>query len=129
MDTVALFEQISALEKELSRDLQPLRRIAEAVAAGGFGFREARAWRHMDYLGSSWNPSESRDVRLLFRVDADFACFVTFESNEAFGIEVDDDTLDDEEAEAYWTRTGCEETAIQAVLSQLEEYAACSATR
>lgn len=129
MDVAALFEQISALEAELSRDLQPLRRIIEAIAASGFRFREVRAWRHMDYLGNSWNPSESRDVRLLFRVDADFACFVTFESNEAFEIEVNDDTRDDEETEDYWTRSICEETAIAAVLSQLEEYASRIAER
>lgn len=129
MDVVALFEQISALEVELGRDLQPLRRIIEAVAASGFGFREVRASRYVDYLGGSWEPSESRDVLLRFTVDADFACVVRFESSGAFEIEVNDDALDDEEAEDYWTRSICEETAIVAVLSQLEEYASCSAER
>lgn len=133
MDVVALFEQISALEAELSRDLQPLRRIIEAVAAGGFGFRKVRASRYVDYLGGSWEPSASTDVLLRFSVDEDFACVVRFESGGAFVVEVEDSSADREIDSGIDgndpTMTFHEERACIAVLSQLEEYASRIAER
>lgn len=133
MDVVALFERISALEVELGRDLQPLRRIVEAVAASGFGFREVRAWRYVDYLGGSWEPSEFKDAGIRFRTDKDFSCVVIFESGGAFVVEAHDASNEDREAPVgypdNWTRTLHEEDAMRAALSWIEEYASRIAER
>ena len=122
MDLDIVLAQIGALEIELARDMQPLRRIVEALAAGGFNFREVRVEWNYDYSSEGWvRATFPKDAICVFTVDADFKSIVTAEAGGAFVVEAQDDTADEDD-ERDWIRTRSEEDAAAFVCERVEEY-------
>lgn len=136
MDIVEILAELDALAAEMQRDLGPLRRIAESVAARGDSFREVSVGWCPVYADEEDCPREEdeprlyldRDALIRFRKDDDVSFVISLEKSGLMRVEVHSTRNVDRQAPEpqpeYWSDTFREHAAICKLFACIDEYAA-----
>ena len=127
MDIVEILAELDALAAEMQRDLGPLRRIAESVAARGDSFREVSVGWCPVYADEEDHPREEdeprlyldRDALIRFRKDDDVSFVISLEKGGLMRVAVR--TAQNENPPLYWADTFREHVAIGELFACIDE--------